>query len=130
MLSVYIRWQKWNEILLTYKNRVVDWDVGTLLRMDCNKEFSEENTILGLNFKGNYYLSNDIKFIDITWKIIIQFIVNQFYSKGGCCKQCLQAIFTDCWLITVWHSSHSLLEILFQRKFRFWIVFNYQIDQN
>ena len=33
---------------IQYKGRVKDWDMATLLRLDSSKEFSEENSTIGL----------------------------------------------------------------------------------
>ncbi|KAH7825469.1 putative protein PBDC1 [Monocercomonoides exilis] len=38
--------EKWRPLLMEFKGRVKDWDLGTLLRIDSKKDMSEENSTI------------------------------------------------------------------------------------
>ena len=39
--------QKWREFCNGFEGMVEDWNMGTLLRVNCTEEVSEDNTTLG-----------------------------------------------------------------------------------
>jgi len=39
--------QKWREFCRQFEGRVDDWNMGTLLRLDANREVSDANTVIG-----------------------------------------------------------------------------------
>lgn len=39
--------QKWRPFCLRFEGVVEDFNYGTLLRLDCRKDYTEENTIFG-----------------------------------------------------------------------------------
>ena len=40
--------QKWRSFFRHFDGRVDDWNMGTLLRLDANKEVSDANTTIGM----------------------------------------------------------------------------------
>ena len=61
--------QKWNAFLMQFEGRVVDWNMGTLLRLDSKGGISDENTILG-EFMMCYFSSANDRLV---------------YRLGTCC---------------------------------------------
>lgn len=39
--------QKWRPLINRFEKTIEDFNFGTLLRIDCTKDYSEENSILG-----------------------------------------------------------------------------------
>lgn len=40
----------WRDLIMRFQERIEDFNYGTLLRADCAKDYTEENTILGIHF--------------------------------------------------------------------------------
>lgn len=45
--SCFLRLQKWRPFCNHFESLVEDFNYGTLLRLDCEKDYTEENTIFG-----------------------------------------------------------------------------------
>lgn len=46
-MNLIFLFQKWRPLINRFEKTIEDFNFGTLLRIDCTKDYSEENSILG-----------------------------------------------------------------------------------
>ena len=47
VITCFFFFQEWHKFLMQFEGKVVEWNMGTLLRLNCKAGISDENTILG-----------------------------------------------------------------------------------
>lgn len=74
-MNLMFLFQKWRPFINRFEKTIEDFNFGTLLRIDCTKDYSEENSILGEFF---VHLSQKLIYKLIFKCIILNIHTNTF----------------------------------------------------